>query len=736
MRYRPFALLAALALLAYGCSVDGERSLGPDVMLNTDVADDAGADAAVDTSSLPSDRASVLVLTEPLRLQVTFHGSEILTLGDGDLPPFALVSEAGRADLRGPLDSAEDGDDVVLSGQLSDGRVATVRVGTSGEGAAEIQFHVADRSADEKHVAYLKVGPEEGFYGIMERVVQGAQGLSWRDGMTEALDLRGQLLELYVYPTIALYSPFFVSSAGYGVQVVSDWPGRYDFGTHDPELVSLVYEGQDLSLRVFPGPDPMAASARYAREVGTTLLPPRWAFGPWRWRDDVYDLPAFYDGTAYEGPYNSMIVEDILMMEALGIPCSLYWVDRPWAEGDAGYDDLVWDEQRLPQSIDMVAWLASRGIKFMLWLAPWAVGPEMYAEAVALGYHVENPLPGWPGAALIDFTNPDAVTWWQDHLIARIAEGVLGFKLDRSEEMNPDGLLFQGQHDDGRSYRELHNRYPQLYAAAVHGAFERAGVEEYVVMPRAGWVGTSQHAVVWGGDTGTSEWGLRSAIIAVQRAAVMNFPLWGSDTCGYAEPHDWEVCSRWLAFSAFTPLMEVGPTGNLAPWSFPADGEDYGVGASGYNHEPIYNAELLAVWNLYANLHAELADYSYAQARRAHEDGTPFVRPMVFAYPDRPEFKDLFDQFLYGPDILVAPVWKKGVTRRSVHIPNVGWVDAWTGLPVTAGIQEVDAPLHQIPLYVRADGSVDLGDLPARWEQAVAATAAVPDLGALAATMK
>ncbi|MBM4372610.1 MAG: glycoside hydrolase family 31 protein, partial [Deltaproteobacteria bacterium] len=669
---------------------------------------------------------------------------------DGDTLLTAIADEGGSglflsggttfARLEPPVSWTDGGDAISLVYPTEDGREATVTVEAGlPEGAARVTF-AADllNPVVERLSARLAVTETEGFYGLMERVVSGAQWNSWDPGMEEALNLRGQTVKLFVNPTLSLYTPFFVSSRGWGLWAESDWPAEYTFGGEEAQDEVLIeYEGPEVSLRVLPGPTPLDATARFARTAGTTIMPPDWAFGPWRWRDDVYDLPDFYDGTPFDGPYNSMIVEDILMMEALGIPCSLYWVDRPWAQGDFGYDDLAWDEARLPHPQEMIQWLEGRGIRFMLWLAPWAVGPQMEAKVAAEGWGLEpyNAFTDVSDVPPLDFTNPDATAWWQDALQPLIAQGVLGFKLDRADEKVPDGLLLQGTAHDGRSFRELHNAYPALYAAAVHGAFQQSGVGEFVVMPRAGWMGTSAHAIVWGGDSGASDWGLRSAIIAAQRAAAMNFPIWGSDTCGYDPRGTHETCARWLGFSAFTPLMEVGPTGNLAFWSWAPDGEEAWVDGEGYHHEPWYDTELLAVWHLYANLHQDLAAYTRTAAQAAHDTGVPVIRPMVFLW-DEPGYEELWDQYLYGPDLLVAPAWQDGTVSRTVRIPPGTWVDAWTGETLQGPLDvEVDTPLHKVPLYVRGGSGLDLGDLDAAWADAQEAVETPPDLATLAAAV-
>jgi alpha-D-xyloside xylohydrolase len=671
----------------------------------------------------------------------SYGGSALVALSAEGRSAFYLIDREGRTDLIGPPVERIDGETTELVCRTTDGRTATITLSPVGEGAVQVRFTIDAKGEFEKLGAVFRVGESEGFYGLMERVVQGSQGYSWEPGMSEGLNLRGQEVELYTLPTVSLYNPFFVSSAGYGVTVESDWPGTYRFGIDAKKKpieneVSIEYEGPELTLRIIPGPTPLEVVERYGRTVGTTLLPPRFAFGPWRWRDEVFDLPTFYEGTPYNGPYNSMIVEDVLMMEALGIPCTGYVIDRPWASGFFGYEDLQYDEARLPQAKEMIQWLAGRGIKTLLWVGPWVLG-ALKEEALARGYDVKSTIPYLPQATLIDFTNAEAVSFWQEALCERIDDGIAGFKLDRGEEKTPDGMLFRGTYHDGTSYREGHNLYPFWFANAAHDAFKIAGVDDAVLFYRAGWVGSSQHTIVWGGDTDPSEWGLRSAIIAVQRAAVINFPIWASDTGGYNARPPREVLARWLAFSAFTPLMEVGPLANLAPWSWLPDDSEEAIGPDGYTFDTIYDKELLAIWNLYANLHDRLIDYTYEQARLAHEVGTPIVRPMILAYPNHPEYVDRFEEYLYGPDLLVRPVWERGATQVEVHIPEGTWIDAWTKQAIAGPtVVTADVPEHVIPIYIRRESPIALGDLNADWQGALARVGQRPNLAVLAEGMR
>ncbi len=654
---------------------------------------------------------------------------------------FYVWSKDGKIALDGaPIDRGE-GEDVRLIYRIVDGRTATVRILPGPEETVRVEFTVESKGEFEKLGASFRVGESEGFYGLMERVVQGSQGLSWESGMTEGLNLRGQSVDLYTLPTVSIYAPFFVSSCGYGVYVEGDWPATYRFGVDEqgrvrPTEMAIESEGPNLSFLLLPGPEPIDAIERYARITGTSLLPPEFILGPGRWRDVVWDLPAFYDGTRYDGPYNSMVVEDVLMMEALGIPCSWYVIDRPWAAGTFGYGDMTFDGARFPEFESMIAWLREEGIATLLWVGPWVMD-EQRDTAIERGYDVSLTLPYLPNAALIDFTNPDAVAWWKGELAPLLEAGISGFKLDRGEEKPPDGQLFRGAYRDGTDYREGHNAYPLWFAEAAHEAALEAGIEKFVSFYRAGWPGMSRVAVAWGGDTDPSAWGLRSAIIALQRAAILNVPLWGSDTGGYNGRPQREVLARWLAFSAFCPIMEVGPTANLTPWSWLPDDSGDALTESGYTFDTVYDEELLAIWAFYARVHADLIETTYALAERAHRVGTPIVRSMFVAYPDRPEYVDLWEQYLYGPDVLVRPVWEPGADSVEVRLPEGTWADAWTGRTFDGPVVvPVDVPLHVIPIFVRSGSTVDLGDLAARWAEAVADVADRPHLADLARSIR
>ncbi len=627
---------------------------------------------------------------------------------------FYFETAAGRVVIPVQLSAKPQGRPLAWESETQDGRKISISVLPEGSNYS-VRLGAQPGGDIRKWGFDINADGREYFTGLMERVVDGPQQNSWAAGLKEAMNLRGQKVEMIVKPTTSVYAPFYLSSRGYGLFMKTDWPGQYDFCATDPRRVRVEFEGPALEFKLYTAATPAEIVSAHAMDAGPPILPPKWMFTPWRWRDEHTQRTTYYDGTPVRGPFNSEMIEDVLMMRAYGIPCGVYWIDRPWGPGRLGYDDFEVDPQRLPNFEASVKWLNSLQTQMVLWIAPFLQG-RMEKEGLEKGYTLAGQKPSPSNYPMVDLSNPAAKAYWQAGIEKLLKMGVAGFKLDRGEEQIPDDGPFR--RFDGKSIRENRNAYMALYAKSVAEIARKYRGDDFIAMPRGAYTGSSQHAVFWGGDIGGTQWGLRASIIAVQRSAVMGYPNWGSDTCGYNDQTlDQDMCARWLAFSCFTPIMEVGPTRNVAFWNLP--------------REPYYDSTLIAVWRLYARLHQRLVDYGFAHAREASRSGQPIVRPLFLADPKATAAWSNWWTFLYGKDILVSPVWEKDKRKQEVYLPaGARWQDAWRPANIYKGGRTITVPadLHQIPIFIREGSGINLGDLNKEWLESSTIAGHKPDL--------
>jgi alpha-glucosidase (family GH31 glycosyl hydrolase) len=549
--------------------------------------------------------------------------------------------------------------------------------------------------------------PDERVYGLIERTVSDRTASELVPQKVGSLDRRSTKVDLSMQPSMALYTPFFQTSRGYGIFVEGTAIGHYDLAATEPEVLALRFElprGVDtFSYLCVGGANHDQLVDRYTAITGRPFVPPEWAFKHWRWRDEHrIAAPQMLDGV----PANADLVNDLTHYEKLGIPVGNYTIDRPWGTGDLpevtdfgpapeepGFGDLVWDEVRFPHPQEMLDALNRRGYHVFLWVAPWATGVTTNGEAVQNGYLAPH------SRYIIDFTNPAAVDWWSAKIEHLVQMGLAGLKLDRGDEDTPSSAT--DVYFDGRTGRELHNAYSEIAARVHHDAVQRVRGEDFLVYPRSGYAGSQRSAVFSAGDVpgkdffGTpTDLGLRAAILALQHNAFNGFPIWGSDTGGYEQFANRELFARWIEFSAFCPIMEIGGTGTHAPWDMPT--------------VPNIDPEMIEIYRLYVTIHHALVPYTYRHAQEAGRSGRPIAKPLVFNYADDPRTGDLWQEYLYGDDILVAPIWHIGQQTQHVYLPAGHWVDYWNRDRVIDGPMDLDetVPLNRIPIFVRAGADV------------------------------
>jgi alpha-D-xyloside xylohydrolase len=644
-----------------------------------------------------SGRIRLEVALEPLTITVSTRRDAVVR----EVPAGGLSFKRGEGSAPIPVTNAEatglERCALRLRAAFADGTT----------GAVTLQAHADDTMSvalafDDATITHwgerLSTSPDERVYGLTERIVDDFGASELTPQAVGTLNRKGERVTMYVRPTISAYAPFYQSSNGYGLLVDGTMPGVYDLGAADPAVLSFEYEIDPQAHAgryfVFAG-DHYAQSDAYSRLTGRPFVPPKDVFLHWRGRDQaVLGAPVDVDGV----PVNPIVADDLLNYERYDIPVGIYHFDRPWAEGTEGYGTLRFDPARFPDADAMLEMMKRRGWASQVWVSEWALD-ERATRARERGWLA-------PGSEReLDLTNPAAVRALERDLRGFL-EGpgrlVDGFFVDRSEEIvpsDPDDV-----YHDGRNGRQIHNAYPVLLQRTVRRALNEARGRDGWAIARAAYTGTAGYAMTWGGDTHSREGvlipeqpdtgpstdlGLRSVLVSLQRSAFMGLPYWGSDIGGYSDFADREVFARWIEVSALSPLMRFHGKGTDAPWDMPT--------------EPKVDQEMIDIYRRYVVLHHALAGYQQRLARDAHRTGAPLARPLVFNYPDDPNVADRWDQWLLGDDLLVAPVWQSGGRSRAVYLPKGKWVDFWDRSRVVEGPVELteDVPLGKIPLFVK-----------------------------------
>ena len=499
--------------------------------------------------------------------------------------------------------------------------------------------------------------------------------------------------------------PFFMSTTGYGFWLDTTGEASFDLNATDKNEIVVDVATAKLRIVLFTGPEFPTILDRFTAQAGRSMLPPYWAFAPWKARD-------YHQNQA-------QVKEDVDRNRELGLPVSVILIDSPW---EATYNDYKFNPKQFDDAAGMVKYIHAQGYKLVLWHTPWInvksdppteagfagkIAPlaENYQFAADQNLFVKNPDGSpyvgrwWKGmGSLIDFTYPKAKQWWQDQLRQAIAAGADGFKDDDGEGNFFGDVKFS----DGSDARAMRQKYAVLYNNAVEELIQKDLKGNGVLLARSVTVGANGIGFLWGGDNEASFSplnGLPTVVTAGLGAGLSGMPLWTADLGGYLATPDTpnaRLLERWTEYAAFSPLMEVMSSKNIGPWDFDANSK------SGDANGPPGSHQALDIYRKYAVLHMSLFPYRYAAAQEAAQTGMPLMRALVLNYQSDPQARAVRDEYLFGGDFLVAPVIDAG-TERAAYLPAGDWVNYWTGSPVAGGqVVVADAPEDVIPVWVRA----------------------------------
>lgn len=511
------------------------------------------------------------------------------------------------------------------------------------------------------------------------------------------LNKKGAILEL-AHRNSQASVPFFVSSRGYGFFWNNPAIGTASFGANKTEWYAK--RTKKLDYFITAGDTPADIERNYSAAVGRTPMMPEFGMGYWqcklRYRNQEELLAVAREHKRRGLPMDAIVVD------------FFHWT----MQGDFKFEPRDW-----PDPDAMVKELKEMGIETVVSVWPTIdERSENFGKMNANGYLVRadrgnsNHMTWMGNTVFYDATHPGAQKFvWERCKENYYTKGIRIFWLDEAEpEYGPYDF------DNYRYYAgpalQCSNLYPLMYAKGFYDGLKESGEKEIMSLVRCAWAGSQKYGVLtWSGDIHSSFRAMREQLQAGLNMGMAGIPWWTSDIGGFvggdiSDPTFKELLVRWFAWGAFCPVFRMH--GERSPWY---EREQEFIN----NVRQLTSGQDNEVWSFGEDNYEILKEYLFVRERmrpyirecmkQASETGAPVMRPMFFDFPEDKVCWETEDQYMFGPDVLVAPVMEMGARQRSVYLPaGLSWTEAKTGRCYPGGSRvTVDAPLSVIPVFVR-----------------------------------
>jgi alpha-D-xyloside xylohydrolase len=511
------------------------------------------------------------------------------------------------------------------------------------------------------------------------------------------LNLKGCELEL-AHRNSQASVPFALSSLGYGFLWNNPAVGRAVFGRNITTWTAS--STKVLDYWITAGDNPAEIEEAYAAATGKVPLMPDYGMGFWQCKlryqtqDELLTVAREY--------------------KKRNIPLSVIVIDFfHWPyQGDWKFDPLYW-----PNPDAMIAELKEMGVELMVSVWPTVDKrsenfEEMLEKGLLIrterGFRIAMDFQG--NTIHYDATNPEAQEFiWKKVKQNYYDKGIRIFWLDEAE---PEYSVY-----DFEQYRyylgpdiQIGNLYPLMYAKTFFDGMQKAGQRQVLNLLRCAWAGSQRYgALVWSGDIHSSFKSLRNQLAAGLNMGIAGIPWWTTDIGGFhggmvTDTRFHELLVRWFQWGCFCPVMRLH--GDREPHKPPMGKEGGATCVSGADNEIwSYSEEVYEICKKYIALREKLRPYIEGLMRAAHEKGSPVIRPLFYDFPEDEHAWEVEDQYLFGPEFLVAPVLYEGQRERELYLPankggSITWTDVWTGKRYEGGKRiTVDAPLDLIPVF-------------------------------------
>lgn len=522
------------------------------------------------------------------------------------------------------------------------------------------------------------------------------------------LDQRGHDVDNYVYnqyqdqgPNHRTYLsvPYFLNSAGYAIYIPSTRYSIFNVGTYLSDMVGFTVDtggsvNATMDYYFFTG-TPAAIVDAYTATTARPWLPPKWAFGLWmsanEWNTQTEVMNELANVTSYNIPHSAMVLEQ------WSDEATFYLWHGATYTAKTGSAALTYSDLTFPSGGEwsdpkaMVTAAHAQNIKMVLWQIPVlkqdfdtnpATPPQQHLNdqsyAASAGYLVGDgaggpyhiPASQWFGdSTMPDFTNAAAKTWWMSKRAYLFDDvGIDGLKTDGGEMIFGRNVSFS----DGRKGDEMHNGYTNAYTGAYGSYVQSKTSGRGALFSRGGTAGAQANSIFWAGDQASTLSAFQQAIRAGLSAGQSGIAFWAWDMAGFTGTFPTsELYLRAAAQQTFSPIMQYhseksnpSPSEARTPWNVQARTGDTTV---------------ITKFRRFANVRMNLIPYIYTEAKNANATGLPLLQSMRMAYPADAGAAALDMQYMFGRQLLVAPITTAGATSVSVYLPAGEWHDIWNG---------------------------------------------------------
>jgi alpha-glucosidase len=493
--------------------------------------------------------------------------------------------------------------------------------------------------------------------------------------------------------------PFFLGlrqGTAYGIFFDNTYRSSFDFGKESPGYFSFGAEGGELNYYFFAGPEPKKVVEEYTALVGRSPLPPLWSLG--------------YQQCRYSYYPEARVREVARLLRDKRIPADVIYLDIDYQDG---YAPFTINREYFPHFEQMIADLRAQGFHTIT-ITDLHIKKNPghhyvpYDSGLQNDAFVKNPDGSvfvgevWPGESVFpDFTLSRVRDWWGALYKDFVSMGVAGFWNDmnepsvfkRADQTMPLDLVHRL--DDGTTldHRAVHNVYGMQNARATYEGLRKLEADQRpFVLTRAAYSGTQRYAATWTGDNSATWNHIWMSTPMLLSLGISGYALAGDDIGGFSSSPPADLLTRWYELGVFNPIYRdhaAKGTADHEPW------------ASGSEHE--------AIRRRYIELRYQLLPYIYTGTEEMTRTGVPLMRPVWLDYPQADDFYAENREFLFGRDLLVAPVVSEMVDLEPVHLPPGEWYDYWTAQKHTSQEKIALRPaIDEVPLFVRAGAIIPM----------------------------